>query len=76
MSQVSRQRSDSEDRKLPAWLVGLLIAAVLFLIGLVVFQALGFGDNPVLDPNAFPNAWGPESRLWAAENTGSPAHFG
>lgn len=36
-------------RQLPAWLLGLIIAAVLFVIGVVVFQALGFGDNPVLE---------------------------
>jgi len=35
-------------RRIPAWLLGLIIAAVLFGIGVIVFQALGFGDNPVL----------------------------
>lgn len=44
----------SNDRgpRLPAWLVGLILALVLFGIGIVVFQALGFGDNPVVDPDA------------------------
>jgi len=37
-----------EKRRLPAWLLGLIIAAVLFGIGIFVFQALGFGDNPVV----------------------------
>ena len=36
-------------RRLPAWLLGLIIAAALFAIGVVIFQALGFGDNPVLE---------------------------
>ena len=36
-------------RQLPAWLLGLIIATVLFVIGVVIFQALGFGDNPVLE---------------------------
>jgi hypothetical protein len=36
-------------RQRPAWLLGLIIASVLFIIGVVVFQALGFGDNPVLE---------------------------
>ena len=35
-------------RRMPSWLLGLIIAAVLFGIGIFVFQALGFGDNPVL----------------------------
>lgn len=35
-------------KRIPAWLLGLLIAALLFALGVVVFQALGFGDNPVL----------------------------
>ncbi|MGB7859320.1 MAG: hypothetical protein WBM90_02355 [Acidimicrobiia bacterium] len=38
-----------ERRQMPAWLLGLLIAAVLFVIAIVLFQALGFGDNPVLE---------------------------
>ena len=43
--------SDMANRKrqLPAWLLGLIIATVLFVIGVVIFQALGFGDNPVLE---------------------------
>lgn len=38
---------------MPAWLIGMIIAVVLFVIGVVVFQALGFGDNPVLESGAF-----------------------
>lgn len=34
---------------MPAWLLGLLIAVVLFLVAILLFQALGFGDNPVLE---------------------------
>jgi hypothetical protein len=44
-------------RQLPAWLLGLIIATVLFVIGVVIFQALGFGDNPVLESAL------PESRV-------------
>lgn len=40
---------DDEKRKLPAWLVGLLIAAVVFAAVLVIFSALGFGDDPVVE---------------------------
>lgn len=39
---------DTRAKRIPAWLLGLLIAALLFALGVVVFQALGFGDNPVL----------------------------
>lgn len=35
-------------RQIPAWVLGLIIAAILFGVGVIVFQALGFGDNPVL----------------------------
>lgn len=36
----------------PAWLVGLVIAVVIFAIALTVMMALGFGDDPVIEPGA------------------------
>ena len=51
---VERYYQDEEDWKKsesgswPPWLLGLIIAAVIFGIGLLVFQALGFGDDPVI----------------------------
>jgi len=33
----------------PAWLVGLIIAGVVFAVALLVFAALGFGDDPVVE---------------------------
>ena len=51
---VERYYQDEEDwneRKgepWPPWLLGLIIAAVVFGVGLLVFQALGFGDDPVI----------------------------
>lgn len=36
-------------KKLPAWLLGLIIAAVVFAAALFVFSALGFGDDPVVE---------------------------
>ena len=42
-----------QKRQMPAWLLGMIIAAILFAIGVVIFQALGFGDNPVLESGAF-----------------------
>ncbi len=38
-----------QKRKLPAWLVGLMIAAVVFAAVLLIFSALGFGDDPVVE---------------------------
>ena len=36
-------------RPIPSWLLGLMIAVIVFAIGVLLFQALGFGDNPVID---------------------------
>lgn len=54
---MSDPTRDTEKRQLPAWLLGLLIAAVLFVIGIFVFGALGFGDNPVLEQVSIPGLW-------------------
>ncbi len=42
----------TDDRRPPPWLLGLIIAAALFLVALLVLGALGFGDNPVVDTGA------------------------
>ncbi len=34
---------------IPAWLAGLLIAVALFVAILLLFSALGFGDDPVVE---------------------------
>ena len=39
----------NQNRRLPAWLVGLMIAAVVTLAVLLLFSALGFGDDPVVE---------------------------
>lgn len=39
--------SDSE-RRLPPWLLGLIIAVVVFALVLVVSSILGIGDDPVI----------------------------
>jgi hypothetical protein len=36
-------------KRLPAWLVGLIIAIAVSLVALIVFSALGFGDDPVVE---------------------------
>lgn len=37
-----------EKRRLPPWLIGLVLAVVLFVVFLVVVRLLGYGDDPVL----------------------------
>jgi hypothetical protein len=39
---------EPEKRRLPPWLVGLMLAVALFVIVLVVANLLGFGDDPVV----------------------------
>jgi hypothetical protein len=36
----------SEERPRPAWLIGLVIAVVLFALVLVLLNVLGYGDDP------------------------------
>lgn len=36
-------------RRIPAWLFGLIIAAVLTVLILLLSNALGFGDDPVVE---------------------------
>lgn len=36
-------------RKIPAWLLGLAIAALVFIAVLFLFSALGIGDDPVVE---------------------------
>jgi hypothetical protein len=37
---------------LPAWLVGLILAAIIFFVIWLVFGLLGFGDDPVVEGGA------------------------
>jgi hypothetical protein len=37
------------NKPIPSWLVGLIIAALVFALVLVVFNLLGFGDDPVVE---------------------------
>ena len=37
-----------EAKRIPAWLLGLILAAVVFAFALLIFNALGFGDDPVV----------------------------
>ena len=37
------------NKPIPPWVMGLIIAAVVFALALVVFNLLGFGDDPVVE---------------------------
>lgn len=39
----------AHQRKLPPWLLGLIIAVVVFAAVVVVFSLLGYGDDPVVE---------------------------
>lgn len=41
-------RMSGEKRRLPPWLLGLIAAAVIFVVVLVLMNSLGYGDDPVL----------------------------
>jgi len=46
---VEQQRASGKHRRrLAPWLLGLILATVFFVIVLVVANALGFGDDPVI----------------------------
>lgn len=63
---MSHRDPNEEKRQLPAWLLGLIIAAALFVIGLWAFTLFGFGDDPVIEQILLPNALGPIYGLSAA----------
>jgi uncharacterized metal-binding protein len=35
-------------KKLPAWLLGLVLSVFIFAAALFLFSVLGFGDDPVV----------------------------
>jgi hypothetical protein len=43
-------------KRTPAWLVGLVIAVLVFIAVLVAINALGYGDNPVLESLSSPSS--------------------
>ncbi len=59
MTEVSEER-----RELPPWLIGLILAGIVFAVLLLVINALGFGDDPALEtpapatPEALPTTQG------------------
>jgi hypothetical protein len=39
---------EDERRRMPPWLIGLIIAVILFVLVLIVARLLGVGDDPSL----------------------------
>jgi hypothetical protein len=37
------------ERRMPAWILGLLIAIVVFAVVIATFSLLGIGDDPVIE---------------------------
>jgi hypothetical protein len=37
------------ERKMPPWLLGLLIAIVVFAVVMATFALVGIGDDPVIE---------------------------
>lgn len=49
---LSSMSMTGDDKRMPAWLLGLIVAVVVFALVLLVFNVLGFGDDPVVDSMA------------------------
>ncbi len=49
---MHRMSKSEREERLPAWFVGFLLAIALFGFALLVMSTLGYGDDPVVDPNA------------------------
>ena len=41
-------RRENPKKKVPAWLMGLFFAVIVFIIVLLVVNALGYGDDPAV----------------------------
>jgi hypothetical protein len=39
---------EDERRRMPPWLIGLIVAVILFVLVLVIANVLGVGDDPSL----------------------------
>lgn len=49
MGQVEMKRGRRRaEKKLPAWLLGLIFGAVLFAIVLFFLEVIGYGDDPAI----------------------------
>ena len=53
-------RRENPKRKVPAWLMGFIFAVIVFVIVLLVVNALGYGDDPSVGAL-------PDGRLWPTQ---------
>jgi hypothetical protein len=47
-------RNERRRRRVPDWLVGLILAIVLFVAGFLLLRAMGAGDDPGFDSGVSP----------------------
>ena len=64
---MAHRDPNEKKRPIPAWLLGLIIAAALFVIGLWAFTLAGFGDDPVIEQILVPYVLRPVYRISAAQ---------
>ena len=50
-------RRENPKKKLPAWLMGFFLAVIVFIIVLLVVNALGYGDDPAVGALADGPLW-------------------
>lgn len=50
-------RREAPKKKVPAWLMGLFFAVIVFIIVLLVVNALGYGDDPSVGALAGGRPW-------------------
>ena len=50
-------RRENPKKRLPPWLMGLLFAVIVFIIVLLVVNALGYGDDPAVGALAGGRPW-------------------
>lgn len=51
-------RREKPKRKVPPWLIGLVLALIISVIALLVLDALGYGDDPSVGATAAGNQSG------------------
>lgn len=50
--EIENAKRNQRKRRLPPWLVGLLLAVVIFAAALLLLDLFGYGDDPVIDQSS------------------------